>query len=98
MPRGMSLAVKAQLATMVMSFVQMRCQFVSTRSLFFNHAGQLMSQSQRPRQRFGPVSTENMQVGAANSTSIDPNQSRSIRYVRPRHTADLSSRAGSVKC
>jgi hypothetical protein len=62
------------------------------------HAAELVAERERPRQRLGPMTFEDMQVGAAHAAGADFDQRGVLRNFRPRHSADHRLRAGTGEC
>ena len=62
----------------------------------FDHAGQLVSERERPRQLTRPVPAQDVQVGAAHPAGIDADQRTTRRHRRPRHAPQHRRRAGTI--
>src|SRR5205085_4136455 len=60
------------------------------------HAADLVTERERPRQWLRPMSFQNMQIGAANPAGADLDQRRFAWNLRPRHGADDGLRARAV--
>ena len=63
---------------------------------FDDDAAEFMTKRKRPRQRFGPVPFEDVQVGAANAAGADLDQRRFLWNFRPGNAVDhrLGARTG----
>src|SRR5690242_15538605 len=64
---------------------------------FDEDATNFMAECERPRKLFGPVTFEDMQVGAAYSAGTDFDERRLLGNSRPRNGADHRLRAGASK-
>ena len=62
-----------------------------------HHAGQLVTERERPRQRLRPVAGQDVQVGAAHPAGGDADQRRLARDLGHRHLADDRTAAGAVE-
>src|ERR1700730_11203480 len=70
--------------------------FVEFRADLHQYAADLMSERERPRQCFGPMTLEDVQIGAADAAGPDFYQCGLLRNFRPWHAANDRLRAGSV--